>query len=121
MESILNFITQNQNLLIIWSIIIAYCGHRLINYMAAKPQQDGWDNVKPYSDALYKLVFEGVEAYAKKYPMSSAAKAQTYLLKLSEFEKAWNNDKLKAVKELAAWYFAMKEKDGTELENPSEK
>lgn len=62
-----------------------------------------------------------LKLYAKKYPMSSVAKAQTYLLKLSEFEKAWNNDKLKAVKELAAWYFAMKEKDGTKLENPSEK
>ena len=43
------------------------------------------------------------------------------IIETKEFEKAWNNDKLKAVKELAAWYLAMKEKDGTKLENPSAK
>lgn len=109
-NEVLEFITANQHLLIVWSLLLAYGLHRLITYMADKPKEDFWDDVRPYSDALYKLVHEGIEAYTKSNPMSSEAKAQTFLLKLQEFEKAWAKDKIKAIKELAAWYLSMKEK-----------
>jgi hypothetical protein len=110
LNKILEFITANQHLIMLWSVLAFYALHRIINALASREQEDIWDSVKPYSDALYKLVHQGIEYYTVANPMSSVAKAQTFLLKISEFEKAWKQDKTKAIKELAAWYLSMKQK-----------
>ena len=81
--------------------------------MASKPEKDIWDQIQPYSSALYKIVFDGAEYLGKSNPKIN--KAIIYSNKLSEFEKTYNSDKTKAIKELFAWYEAAKGKKITEV------
>lgn len=111
MKDIMDFITNNQFLLSLLLVIGSYFLNKFINVMADREGDDIWDKIRPASNELYSIVHAGIEAYSKAKPMSSIAKNQTYLLEIQKFEEAWKSDKTKAVKELAAWYFSMKQKE----------
>jgi len=106
-----NFLQANQALLISVLFVGAYFAKRLVDYKAANPAQNIWDDIKPGSDALYSLVHRGVEYLAKSKGLDAAAKLLVYQERLEQFEKLWNSNKRKAIEELAAWFLSMKAKD----------
>ena len=105
-----SFISNNQ----IFLTALLFCGSyflkRLVDYLAAKPQIDAWDSIKPGSDALYALVHKGVEYLAKSKGLDSATKLLEYAKRLEQFEGSWKLDKQKAIKELSAWFLSMEAK-----------
>lgn len=106
----LQFITDNQTLIITALLCVTWLLNKFINYMAAKPQQDIWDKIKPYSNAACKIVFDGVEFLAKNKKMSSAQKAIEYGNVLQQFADNWSVSKAEAVANLYAWYASQKQK-----------
>ena len=104
------FISNNQLFLTALLLIGSYFLKRLVDYLAARPQVDAWDSVKPGTDALYSLVHRGVERYAASKKLDSAAKLIEYMRQIEQFEKLWQSDKTEAVKQLAAWYLSMQNK-----------
>ena len=104
------FISNNQLFLTALLLIGSYFLKRLVDYLAARPQADMWDSIKPGSDALYALVHKGVEYAANAKGLDSAKKLLVYTEKLAEFERLWSSDKARAVQELAAWYLSMQNK-----------
>ena len=120
LTKIMDFISNNQ--LVITMVIgcATFLINKLINYMATRNDSiDIWDKVQPYSASLNKIVFDGIEMIAKKNPMSGAAKGATYILKLKEFDKLWEKDKVDAIRKLFAWYEDAKGK-GEQAEQLSE-
>jgi len=105
------FISNNQLFLTALLFCGSYFLKRLVDYLAAKPQTDAWDSIKPGTDALYSLVHRGVEYLAASKKLDSAAKLIEYMQQIEQFEKAWRLNKAQAIQELAAWYFSMKAKD----------
>lgn len=110
MKQIIEFITNNQTLIITALLCATWLINKLINYMAAKPQQDIWDKLKPYSNATCQVVFDGVEFLAKNKKMSSAQKAIEYGNVLQQFADNWSVSKAEAVANLYAWYASQKQK-----------
>ena len=108
MNEILNFITNNQTLLTAVFLSLFYLANKLINKLAEKPETDVWDTIQPYSSALYKIVFDGVEYLGKSNP--NIQKGVAYAEKLEEFENTYKQSKTKAVKDLFSWYEAAKGK-----------
>jgi hypothetical protein len=109
-NTISDFLQANQALLISVLFIGAYFLKRLVDYKAAQPQHDIWDEVKPGSDALYALIHKGVEYYAKSKGLASAGKLLEYAKIADQFDANWKVDRNKAVRELAAWFLSMKAK-----------
>ena len=105
------FLSNNQILLTTTLLIGAYFLKRLVDHFAARPQTDAWDSIKPGTDALYSLVHRGVERYAAANKLDSIAKLLEYEKQIEQFEKAWQTDKARAIRELAAWYLSMKAKN----------
>lgn len=116
MQQVLDFITNNQTLIITVILCVTYMLNKWINYLAAKPQQDIWDRVKPYSNAACALVFDGVEYLAKHKKMTSAAKSIEYAEVLKKFADIWNTDSCLAIAKLYAWYASAKKKSSQEEE-----
>lgn len=114
-----DFITSNQMLIGLVLLIGGYFLKRFIDHKAADPRVDIYDTLKPGSDAFYKLIHSGVEYRAKLNPMSSAAKLEDYLAQIQKFEKLFATDKLRAIQELLAWYFSIKNKIESISANPS--
>lgn len=108
--SVLEFITQNQNLIIAVLFMGSYFLKRLVDYLAARPQDDIWDRVKPASDALYQVVFKGVEYLATAKKLPAAEKLVEYQRVVSQFEANWHKSPAHAIEQLAAWYMAMQSK-----------
>jgi hypothetical protein len=81
-----------------------------VDYKAANPQQDVWDDLKPASDKLYQIAHKGVELLGKSKGLDKAQKLLEYLKVIEQFERRWQTDKLAAVRELAAWYLSMQGK-----------
>ena len=106
----LEFITQNQTLIITLVLCFTWLANKLINKMAEKPQEDVWDKIKPYANAACKLVFDGVEFLAKSKKMTSAQKGIEYADTLAKFADYWKVDKAEAVAQLYAWYASNKKK-----------
>lgn len=106
----LDFITNNQTLIITLVLCFTWLANKLINRMADKPQEDVWDKIKPYSNAACKLVFDGVEFLAKSKKMTSAQKGIEYADVLAKFADYWKVDKAEAVAQLYAWYASNKKK-----------
>ena len=104
------FISNNQLFLTVLLLIGSYFLKRLVDYLAARPQTDAWDSIKPGTDALYSLVHRGVEYLAASKKLDSAAKLIEYMRQIEQFEKLWQSDKTEAVKQLAAWYLSMQNK-----------
>ena len=105
-----DFLSENQILLTTALLIFAYFLKRFIDHKAAVPQQDIWDNLKPASDGLYAIAHKGVELLGKAKGLDKAQKLLEYLHVIEAFEKRWHTDRLAAVRELAAWYLSMQEK-----------
>ena len=106
----IEFITQNQTLIITALLCGTWIINKIINYMAAKPQKDIWDKLQPYSNAACQVVFEGVEFLAKNKKMTSAQKAIEYGNVLQQFADNWSVSKAEAVANLYAWYASQKQK-----------
>ena len=122
MNNVLGFITANKETIIVALLVFAYCFKELVHYMAQRnPLIDNWDKLEPYSDQAFKLVHSGVEYWGGAVGASSIEKADEYAKTLENFEKAWNVDKLKAVKNLIGWYLSMKNKVEKISANPSHK
>lgn len=109
-KAIEQFISNNQLFLTALLFVGSYFLKRIVDYLAAKPQVDAWDKIKPGSDALYSLVHKGVEYLATAKKLDSAAKLIEYMKQIEAFEKLWNSDKAEAIKQLAAWYLSVKAK-----------
>lgn len=116
--NIFEFVTNNQTLIIAVLMIISYFAKRLVDYQAAKPEENVWDKVKPASDVLYQIVHSGVELLAKSKQLPAAEKLIEYQKQIKQFEANWKASPIKAVEELAAWYLSMQQK-GVAL-NPSQ-
>lgn len=111
MKQIIEFISNNQILLTTALLCLTYLANKLINYMAAKPQEDVWDRIKPYSNAVCEIVFDGVEALAKTKKMPSVEKAMFYSDILKQFDSDFAKNKGQAVANLYAWYQSNKKKE----------
>lgn len=111
MKEILSFITANQNLIIVFLVVGAFCFKTLVEYMAHKnPKIDGWDKIEPYSNKAYDIIHKGIEHWGTALNKSSLEKADEYIKKLKQFEADWNGDRLKAISNLIGWYLSMKQK-----------
>lgn len=114
MKEILDFISNNQTLIITVILCVTFMLNKLINYMAANPKEDAWDKIKPYSNAACSLVFDGVEYLAKSKKMTSAMKSIEYANVLQRFADNWSTNKATALAELYAWYEANKKKSDSD-------
>ena len=112
-----SFLSNNQILLTTALLIGAYFLKRFVDYKAANPAQDVWDDLKPASDKLYQIAHKGVELLGKSKGLDKAQKLLEYLKVIEQFERRWQTDKLAAIRELAAWYLSMQGKQITA--NPS--
>lgn len=110
MKAVLDFITQNQTLICIVLVIGSYFLNKIINMLAARPQEDIWDKIQPYSNALCSIVFDGVEFLSKNTKLTSVQKANEYAKVLSDFDENYRQDKQMAVSNLFAWYQSKKNK-----------
>ena len=104
MKEILDFITNNQTLIITLLLCVTFLVNKLVNHMAANPKEDAWDKIKPYSNAACSIVFDGVEYLAKHKKMTSAMKSIEYANVLQKFSDNWSTNKAQALAELYAWY-----------------
>ena len=114
MKEILDFIGNNQTLIITVVLCFTFMLNKLVNYMAANPKEDAWDKIKPYSNAACSLVFDGVEYLAKSKKMTSAMKSMEYANVLQRFADNWSTNKATALAELYAWYEANKKKSDSD-------
>lgn len=114
MKDVLDFISNNQTLIITIVLCTTFLINKLVNHLASNPKEDVWDKIKPYSNAACSLVFDGVEYLAKNKKMSSAMKSMEYANTLQKFADGWNSNKGQAIAELFAWYQANKKKSDTE-------
>lgn len=114
MQQTIDFITNNQTLLVTIVLCLTFLINKLINYMASKPKEDVWDKIKPYSNACCSIVFDGVEYLAKNKKMSSVAKSLEYADVLKKFADSWKENKSTALADLFAWYQANKKKSDSE-------
>ena len=114
MQQAIDFITNNQTLLVTIVLCLTFLINKLINYMASKPKEDVWDKIKPYSNACCSIVFDGVEYLAKNKKMSSVAKSLEYADVLKKFADSWKENKSTALADLFAWYQANKKKSDSE-------
>lgn len=110
MKDILEFITNNQVLIVTSLLVFVYMFNKLVEKKARDPKEDIWDRIKPYSETLYSIVFDGVEYLSCSKKMTSASKALEYLETIKKFSESFKQDKAKAVAELYAWYSASKKK-----------
>lgn len=114
MKDILEFISNNQTLIITVVLCATFLINKLVNKMASNPKEDMWDKIKPYSNAACSLVFDGVEYLAKSKKMTSAMKSIEYANVLQKFADNWSTNKATALAELYAWYEANKKKSDQE-------
>lgn len=110
MKEVLDFITNNQTLIITLLLCVTFLINKLVNKMASNPKEDVWDKIKPYSNAACSLVFDGVEYLAKHKKMTSAMKSMEYANVLQKFADNWSTNKATALAELYAWYESNKKK-----------
>lgn len=110
MKDILEFISNNQTLIITVVLCATFLINKLVNRMASNPKEDVWDKIKPYSNAACSLVFDGVEYLAKSKKMTSAMKSMEYANVLQKFADNWGSNKATALAELYAWYESNKKK-----------
>ena len=110
MQQIFDFVSNNQITIITVVLCMTWLLNKYINKKADEPQEDGWDKIKPYSNALCTIVFDGVEYLAKTKKMTSLAKSIEYLDVLKKFADAWKGDRATALAELYAWYASLKKK-----------
>ena len=121
MKNVMHFITDNQQLFEVGLIVLAFVVHKIIDYMAKRnPAIDGWDKLEPYSQKAYELIHRGVEYWGGSVGATSVQKADEYTKMLEAFDKEWNEDRLKAVKNLIGWYLSMKQKVEKISANPSQ-
>jgi len=114
-----DFLSKNQMVILAVLFIGAYFLKRFVDYLAARPQVDMWDSIKPGTDAFYALIHKGVDMRAKVNPTGPAAKLEEYLEQIQKFERLFAADRIRAIKELAAWYLSIKAKVETITANPS--
>ena len=114
MKEAIEFITNNQTLIMTVVLCLTFLINKYIDYKASNPKEDIWDKVKPYSNACCSLVFDGVEYLAKTRKMTSAMKSIEYSDILRKFAECWKTDKAVALAELYAWYQANKKKSDSE-------
>ncbi len=114
MKEVLDFISNNQTLIITIVLCATFLINKLVNHLAANPKQDVWDKIKPYSNAACSIVFDGVEYLAKHKKMTSAMKSIEYANVLQKFSDNWSINKGQALAELFAWYEANKKKSVSE-------
>lgn len=114
MKDVLDFISNNQTLIITVVLCATFLINKLVNHMASNPKEDAWDKIKPYSNAACSLVFDGVEYLAKSKKMTSAMKSMEYANVLQKFADNWSTNKAQALAELYAWYEANKKKSDSE-------
>jgi hypothetical protein len=105
----LEFITNNQNLLIVAILALVYILNKLIDYKAkANPAHDRWDDWQPTSQAVTDMVFKGAEMWGRLKAQGGDAKLSEYLRVLREFEANWSVNRMEAIQKLIAWYSAIK-------------
>jgi hypothetical protein len=105
----LEFITNNQNLLIVAILALVYILNKLIDYKAkSNPEHDRWDDWQPTSQAVTDMVFKGAEMWGKLKLQGGDAKLVEYLRVLREFEANWSVNRIEAIQKLIAWYSAIK-------------
>ena len=114
MKDIMEFISNNQTLIITIVLCATFLFNKLVNHLASNPKEDVWDKMKPYSNAACQLVFDGVEYLAKNKKMTSAMKSMEYSNVLQKFADNWGANKGQALAELFAWYQANKKKSDSE-------
>lgn len=114
MKDIMEFISNNQTLIITIVLCATFLINKLVNHFAANPKHDVWDKIQPYSNAACQLVFDGVEYLAKNKKMTSAMKSMEYANVLQKFSDNWSANKGQALAELFAWYQANKKKSDSE-------
>lgn len=111
MTELLNWITGNQNLLIVFVVGFFYTINKFIDYKAkSHPAIDSWDHWQPTSAHVANLVFQGAEWWGSLKAKGGDEKLQEYLRLLQEFEKNFKADKVQAVQKLLAWYLSLKAK-----------
>lgn len=115
MKEVMDFISNNQLLIMTVIVCLTWIANRIVSYLASKPKQDIWDDIQPYSQKACDLIFDGVEAYAKYKGIKGADKLQSYINRLKIFSDEWQKDRLLAVANLYAWYRAEKEPHQGEL------
>lgn len=114
MKDLLDFISNNQTLIITVVLCLTFLINKLVNHLASNPKEDVWDKIKPYSNAACSLVFDGVEYLAKSKKMTSAMKSMEYANVLQKFADNWSTNKATALAELYAWYESNKKKSASE-------
>jgi hypothetical protein len=111
MSEILNWITSNQALLIVAIVAFAVVANKFIGYKAkSNPAHDRWDDWAPTSQRVTNMIFQGAKWWGDLKAKSGDAKLQHYLQKLDEYQKDYQEDKLRAMQKLIAWYLDRKEK-----------
>ena len=85
MEKIFEFVSNYQITIVTVILCMTWLLNRYIGKKADEPQDDAWDKIKPYSNTLCSIVFDGVEYLAKTKKMTSLAKSIEYLDVLKKF------------------------------------
>lgn len=114
-----DFITANQFLILALMFFGAYFLNKWIDYKArVNPEFDIYDKLRPGSAAVFDLVQKAVDyGFGKGVP--SAVKLKEYMKQIEKFELLFKTDKLRAIKELMAFYLSMKAKVEKTSANPS--
>ena len=109
MTEVLNFITENQTLLIVAICALTYVINAVISYKAKKEPNSDWAKWQPTSEYVSQLVFQGAEWYGQYNKKSGDEKLDVYLKQLKAFEANYKKDKIEAVQRLLAWYLSQKD------------
>lgn len=115
-----NFISEHQFLIGLIVSLAAFFFNKWINIKAANPKEDIFDDIKPWSNALYGVVHKGIEAWATKGDKSSGDKLRRYFFIITKFADTWQSKGSKvALAELKAWFLSMMlKKVPKQLPNP---
>ena len=108
--NILNWITENQNLLVVLLVCLTYIAHLYISYKARQQPESEWAKWQPKSEYVSQLVFQGAEWWGGYKKKNGDEKLDEYLRQLKDFEAGYKKDKAEAVQKLLAWYLSQKQK-----------
>lgn len=108
--NILNWITENQNLIIVALVCLTYVAHLYIGYKTKQNPDSAWAEWLPASERVNAMVWQGAEWWGGYKKKNGDEKLSEYLSQLKAFETNYKQDKAEAVQKLLAWYLSQKQK-----------
>lgn len=108
--NILNWITENQNLIIVALVCLTYVMHLYIGHKAKQSPDSAWAEWLPASERVNAMVWQGAEWWGGYKKKNGDEKLSEYLSQLKAFETNYKQDKAEAVQKLLAWYLSQKQK-----------